>query len=132
MAAVAQANPKHSPSDQDNGDGTYDVTLYLRDHFWQWNRSPHVIRVDSRFPMNDGEAIYAHPVLVPRTRAMAAPSREGPGHTPRLLPEVEDGDTAMKAHIVTHGAMGLGMEMLVSGQVETHYWPQALSRESYG
>jgi len=50
MAAVAQANPEAIRRlIKDNGDGTYDVTLYLRDHFWQWNRSPHVIRVDSRF-----------------------------------------------------------------------------------
>ena len=49
VAAVARANPEAIRRlIKENGDDTYDVTLYLSD-FWH-SRRPVVIRVDSKFP----------------------------------------------------------------------------------
>ncbi len=60
MAAVARANPQAIRDlIKDNGDGTYDVTLYVKNHFWS-SRGPQVIKVTSSFPASkDGTPAYA-------------------------------------------------------------------------
>ena len=58
-AAIARANSEAIRRlIFDNGDGTYDVTLYVSDGFWS-SKSPHVIKVDSRFPSKHGHPAYA-------------------------------------------------------------------------
>lgn len=61
IAAVARANPKALEKlIKDNGDGTYDVTLYVKKNFLSWSRSPTVIKVKPEFPqMADGTPAYA-------------------------------------------------------------------------
>ncbi len=58
-AAEARANPEGIRSlIKDNGDGTFDVTLYMRAS-WYDNAKPKVFTVDSRFPARGGNPIYA-------------------------------------------------------------------------
>lgn len=61
IAAVARANPKALEKlIKDNGDGTYDVTLYVYNNFLSWSRSPTVIKVKPEFPKkSDGTPAYA-------------------------------------------------------------------------
>ncbi len=61
MAAIARANPRAIRRlIRDNGDGTYDVTLYLHENFWDFTRSSHVETVSSSFPTNaEGKPEYA-------------------------------------------------------------------------
>jgi hypothetical protein len=61
IAAVARANPKALEKlIKDNGDGTYDVTLYVYNNFLSWSRSPTVIKVKPEFPKKaDGTPAYA-------------------------------------------------------------------------
>jgi hypothetical protein len=54
MIAIARTNPQAIKDlIKENGDGSYDVTLYFNDHFWN-SKSPHVINVKSTFP-TDGK-----------------------------------------------------------------------------
>ncbi|MGB0637719.1 MAG: C2 family cysteine protease [Myxococcota bacterium] len=58
-AAEARANPDGIRSlIKDNGDGTFDVTLHMRES-WYDNAKPKVFTVDSRFPARGGNPIYA-------------------------------------------------------------------------
>lgn len=51
MEAVARANPEAIRSlIKDNGDDTYDVTLYIKDGGWSASAAPKVFTVDSYFP----------------------------------------------------------------------------------
>ncbi len=54
MAAVSRANPEHIRKlIKDNGDGTYDVTLYIKDNAWSSKGTAKVVTVDSKFPSGD-------------------------------------------------------------------------------
>jgi hypothetical protein len=59
LAAIARANPSLIRNMiKDNGDGTYNVTLYIQDNFWS-SRSPKVVKVKSTFPANNGNPAYS-------------------------------------------------------------------------
>ena len=50
MIAIARVNPQAIKDlISEKADGTYDVTLYFKDHFWN-NKTPHVINVKPTFP----------------------------------------------------------------------------------
>ena len=54
MAAVSRANPEHIRKlIKDNGDGTYDVTLYIKNNNWDSKGAAKVVTVDSKFPSAD-------------------------------------------------------------------------------
>jgi hypothetical protein len=54
MAAVSRANPDYIRKlIKDNGDGTYDVTLYIKNNAWDSKGSPKTVTVDSKFPSSD-------------------------------------------------------------------------------
>ncbi|MFN7145640.1 MAG: C2 family cysteine protease, partial [Myxococcota bacterium] len=54
MAAVSRANPEHIRKlIKDNGDGTYDVTLYIKDSAWSSKGTAKVVTVDGKFPSSD-------------------------------------------------------------------------------
>lgn len=54
MAAVSRANPEHIRKlIKDNGDGTYDVTLYIKDNAWSSKGTAKVVTVDGKFPSGD-------------------------------------------------------------------------------
>lgn len=54
MAAVSRANPDYIRKlIKDNGDGTYDVTLYIKNNAWDSKGTPKVVTVDNRFPSGD-------------------------------------------------------------------------------
>ena len=61
MAAVARTNPAALRRlIKDNGDGTYDVTLYVAgSHGWS-NKTPQTVRITSEFPMQKGAIADAH------------------------------------------------------------------------
>jgi hypothetical protein len=78
MAAIAAVNPAAiSRLIKDNGDGTYDITLYVRAHFWS-ALSPTVVKgVTPTFPATEtGQAAYAQP---------GHRSRNGPEIWPMLI-----------------------------------------------
>lgn len=57
MAAVARANPDAIKKlIKDNGDGTFDVTLYVRKNSWS-TPTPVVKKVDARLPSNGGGSL---------------------------------------------------------------------------
>ena len=54
MAAVSRANPEHIRKlIKDNGDGTYDVTLYIKNNAWDSKGTAKVVTVDGKFPSGD-------------------------------------------------------------------------------
>ncbi len=54
MAAVSRANPEHIRKlIKDNGDGTYDVTLYIKNNAWDSKGAAKVVTVDGKFPSSD-------------------------------------------------------------------------------
>jgi hypothetical protein len=54
MAAVSRANPQYIKNlIKDNGDGTYDVTLYIKGNAWDSKGKPTVVTVDAKFPSGD-------------------------------------------------------------------------------
>lgn len=54
MAAVSRANPEHIRKlIKDNGDGTFDVTLYIKNSSWDSKGAAKVVTVDSKFPSAD-------------------------------------------------------------------------------
>ncbi|MCO4747689.1 MAG: hypothetical protein KC912_23030 [Proteobacteria bacterium] len=59
MAAVARANPEAIQNlIKDNGDGTFDVTLYIRQYYY--SKPTKVTKtVDARMPMNGSKPLYA-------------------------------------------------------------------------
>jgi hypothetical protein len=60
MIAVARVRPEKIKSlIAKRPDGTYDVTLHLRAHFWSWDASPQVINVTPTFPSIEGKTAYA-------------------------------------------------------------------------
>ena len=62
VAAVARAKPEALKKlIKKNGDGTYDVTLYVHDKWLSVNRKPKIIKkVEPTFPLDkDGKPIYA-------------------------------------------------------------------------
>ena len=62
MLALARSNPEAIYDlVQDNGDGTYEVCLYLREDVWSMSASPVYITVDARFPVEAGsqDPLYA-------------------------------------------------------------------------
>ncbi len=60
MKAVARANPQaiHDLISE-NDDGTYDVTLYVKEHVWSLNASPKVYTVSPTFPTQGGRTLGA-------------------------------------------------------------------------
>ena len=59
MAATARANPEHIKKIiKDNGDGTYDVTLYVRKNAWS-KPVPVTKKIDSRLPGDGSSNLYA-------------------------------------------------------------------------
>lgn len=59
MAATARANPESIRRIvKDNGDGTFDVTLFLKDNYWS-DPKPWTTTVDARLPMQNGSPLYA-------------------------------------------------------------------------
>lgn len=62
MIAIARTNPQAIKDlVSEKGDGTYDVTLYFEDHFWN-NKSPHVINVKPTFPTDGkGNPLFSQP-----------------------------------------------------------------------
>ncbi|MCO4747387.1 MAG: hypothetical protein KC912_21485 [Proteobacteria bacterium] len=76
LIALARANPaKIMELITDNGDGTYDVTLYLREDY-ESEAKPTVITVDAQLPMQDGSPVYA---------GLADQSEEGTEMWPALM-----------------------------------------------
>ena len=64
LSAIASSNPSILKNlIKDNGDGTYDVTLYIEEGMLWWKkRSPTVIKVDSKFATDkSGNPQYAQP-----------------------------------------------------------------------
>ena len=62
MIALARSNPEIIEDlVRDNGDGTYDVTLYMREDIWSMSAAPQVITVDASFPTEAGrmDPLYA-------------------------------------------------------------------------
>lgn len=62
IQAIAQSDPGALKKlIKDNGDGTYEVTLYVYNTFVSWNRSPKKITVDTTIPTYKGttQPIYA-------------------------------------------------------------------------
>lgn len=54
MAAVSRANPEYIRKlIKDNGDGTYDVTLYIKNNAWDSKGTAKVVTVDNKFPSGD-------------------------------------------------------------------------------
>jgi hypothetical protein len=62
MIAIARVNPQAIKDlITEKGDGTYDVTLYFKDHFWN-NKTPHVINVKPTFPTDKaGNPLFSQP-----------------------------------------------------------------------
>jgi hypothetical protein len=62
MLAIARVNPQAIKDlITEKGDGTYDVTLYFKDHFWN-NKTPHVINVKPTFPTDKaGNPLFSQP-----------------------------------------------------------------------
>lgn len=62
LAAVAKANPKLIESMiKDNGDGTYDVTLYQDKGWFKTDLQPTVVKVTGTFPVDaKGDPLYGH------------------------------------------------------------------------
>lgn len=59
MAATARANPEHIQKlIKDNGDGTYDVTLYVRKNAWS-KPVPVTKKIDARLPGDGSSNLYA-------------------------------------------------------------------------
>jgi hypothetical protein len=62
LAAVARANPAAIESMiKDNGDGTYDVTIYVDTAWFSKKLEKKTIKVKPTFPTKDGQPIYAEP-----------------------------------------------------------------------
>ena len=62
IQAIAQSNPAALKKlIKDNGDGTYDITLYVHKYFISWNRRPVIITVNATVPVAEGgtRPIYA-------------------------------------------------------------------------
>ena len=58
-AAEARANPAGIKKlIKDNGDGTFDVTLYMREN-WYAPAQPKTVKIDAQFPSRGGNPIYA-------------------------------------------------------------------------
>lgn len=62
LAAVARANPKViEEMIKDNGDGTYDVSIYVDKGWFSKDLQKQTVKVDATFPTKDGKAVYAKP-----------------------------------------------------------------------
>lgn len=62
LAAQARTNPSRILElIKDNGNGTFTVTLFLKDKAQPWKRVPTPIVVNSEFPQKDGGVAYAKP-----------------------------------------------------------------------
>lgn len=62
MIALARSNPDAiNDIVKDNGDGTYDITLYMKEDVWSFSAAPQIITVDTRFPVEAGshDPLYA-------------------------------------------------------------------------
>lgn len=61
IGAIARSNPASLKQlIKDNGDGTFDVTLHVYEHFWSFSRSPHVEKVTLDLPLDkDGNPAYS-------------------------------------------------------------------------
>ncbi len=61
IGAMAKTNPGELQKlIKDNGDGTYDVTLHVKEHWYSLDHTPTVITVNGEFPMrSNGSPAYA-------------------------------------------------------------------------
>ncbi len=61
IGAIGRSNPEELKKlIKDNGDGTYDVRLYVKEHFFSWKYTPTVITVNDSFPESSAASlVYA-------------------------------------------------------------------------